>query len=197
MKVSIWNLLKTIKNFGKISRPLIQTKLKEKIALAENDEIISNDIEVAKTSQNFFNSIVENLNIPRDKTDLYKTIQDNLILLACIEKLCKHRCIDCNILVKSVSNTAWKVPVFGVILVLFSRIRAEYGEILRISLYSVRMRENANQNNSEYGHILRSEKNVWKQLLTNSFLNMNKERNFLQKSKIGTPEKLHNKMIYP
>ena len=99
-------MLKTIKNFGKKSRPLIQTKLKEKIALAENDEIISNDTEVAKTSQNFFNSIVENLNIQRGKTDLYKTIQDNLILLACIEKLCKHRYIDCNILVKSVSNTA-------------------------------------------------------------------------------------------
>ena len=32
----------------------------------------------------------------------------------------------------------------------FSRIRTEYGEILHISLYSVRMRENADQNNSEY-----------------------------------------------
>ena len=34
----------------------------------------------------------------------------------------------------------------------FSRIRTEYGEILRISPYSVQMRENADQNNSEYGH---------------------------------------------
>ena len=39
----------------------------------------------------------------------------------------------------------------------FSRIQTEYGEILRISLYSVRMRGNAVQNNSEYGHVLRSE----------------------------------------
>ena len=38
----------------------------------------------------------------------------------------------------------------------FSRIRNEYGEILGISPYSVRMRENADQNNSEYGHFLRS-----------------------------------------
>ena len=30
------------------------------------------------------------------------------------------------------------------------------GEILRISLYSVWMRENADQNNSKYGHFLRS-----------------------------------------
>ena len=33
----------------------------------------------------------------------------------------------------------------------FSRIRTEYGE------NSVRMRENRDQNNSEYGHLLRSE----------------------------------------
>ena len=33
----------------------------------------------------------------------------------------------------------------------FSYIQSEYGEILRISPYSVRMRENADQNNSEYG----------------------------------------------
>ena len=36
----------------------------------------------------------------------------------------------------------------------FSRIRTEYGEILRISPYSVRMRENVDQNISEYGHFL-------------------------------------------
>ena len=32
-----------------------------------------------------------------------------------------------------------------------------YGEILRISPYSVWIRENVDQNNSEYGHFLRSE----------------------------------------
>ena len=36
----------------------------------------------------------------------------------------------------------------------FSRIRTEYGEIRRISLYSVRMRANADQNNSEYVQLL-------------------------------------------
>ena len=34
----------------------------------------------------------------------------------------------------------------------FSRIWTEYGEILRISPYSVRMRKNTDHNNSEYGH---------------------------------------------
>ena len=34
----------------------------------------------------------------------------------------------------------------------FSRIRSKYGEIQRISPYSVRMLENADQNSSTYGH---------------------------------------------
>ena len=38
----------------------------------------------------------------------------------------------------------------------FFRIWTEYWEILRIFPYSVRMRENADQNNSKYGHVLRS-----------------------------------------
>ena len=38
----------------------------------------------------------------------------------------------------------------------FSRIRTEYREILPISPYSVRMRENTYQNNSKYGHVLHS-----------------------------------------
>ena len=39
----------------------------------------------------------------------------------------------------------------------FSRIWTDYGEIRSISLYSVQMRESADQNNSEHGHFLRSE----------------------------------------
>ena len=61
------------------------------------------------------------------------------------------------------TNTTLKVSVYGVILVhifpAFSRFRTEYGKILRIYPYSDRMRENADQNNSEYGHFLRSVKN--------------------------------------
>ena len=37
----------------------------------------------------------------------------------------------------------------------FSRIQTEYAEIRSISPYSVQMRENADQNNSEYGHFSR------------------------------------------
>ena len=37
----------------------------------------------------------------------------------------------------------------------FSRPWTEYGEVLRISPYSDRMRKNAGENNSEYEHFLR------------------------------------------
>ena len=53
--------------------------------------------------------------------------------------------------------TAWKVPVMKLFWFAFSRIRTWYGEILRIFTYSVRIRENADQNNFEYGHFSRSE----------------------------------------
>ena len=36
----------------------------------------------------------------------------------------------------------------------FSRIQIEYVEILRISPYLIRMQENTDQNNAEYGQIL-------------------------------------------
>ena len=39
----------------------------------------------------------------------------------------------------------------------FFRIRTEYGEVRSISPYSVRMRQNADQNNSEYRRFSRSE----------------------------------------
>ena len=38
----------------------------------------------------------------------------------------------------------------------FYRIRAEYGKIRSICLCSLQMRKNADQNNSECGHFLRS-----------------------------------------
>ena len=67
--------------------PLFSNKFKskEKVTLVENDEIISSDIDVAKTFQNFFSSIVKNLNIQRDEIHLSKTTYDNPVL-ACIEK---------------------------------------------------------------------------------------------------------------
>ena len=52
--------------------------------------------------------------------------------------------------------TAWKVSVFGLVLVRIFCIRTEYIEIRSISPYSVRMRENRDQNNSEYWQFSRS-----------------------------------------
>ena len=84
-------MLKTIQKIWKKTSPLFSNKIKSKenITLAENDEIISNDIEVAKTFQNFFGSIVKNLNIQRDEKHRSKTTQDNSVL-ACIEKFSEH-----------------------------------------------------------------------------------------------------------
>ena len=61
----------------------------------------------------------------------------------------------------------------------FFRIRTEYEEIVRITLYSVRMQENTDQKNSEYGHFSRSEqirRRLWirshlpKKLLAKNFI---------------------------
>ena len=61
----------------------------------------------------------------------------------------------------------------------FSRIWTDYGEILRISPYLVRMRENADQNNCEYGHILRSVENYVSIICSgNSWEIFNKKLNF-------------------
>ena len=48
--------------------------------------------------------------------------------------------------------------IFGSV---FSHIRTEYGEIFRTSPYSVRMRENTDQKNSEYRHFSRSGSKVY------------------------------------
>ena len=67
--------VKDNKKFWKRISPLFSNKIKskEKITLVENDEIISGDIEVAKTFENFFSSIVKNLNIQREETHLSKS----------------------------------------------------------------------------------------------------------------------------
>ena len=49
-----------------------------------------------------------------------------------------------------------KCPYSELFWSVFSHIWTEYGEIQSISPYSVQMRENTDQNNSEYGHSLLS-----------------------------------------
>ena len=62
------------------------------------------------------------------------TIRSNHFIRATLRKKCPY------------SELFWPV---------FSGIRTEYGEILGISPYLVQMRENTDQNNSEYWHFLR------------------------------------------
>ena len=49
-----------------------------------------------------------------------------------------------------------KCPYSELFWSVFSRIRTEYGEIIRVSPYSVGMRENADQSKSEYGQFSHS-----------------------------------------
>ena len=50
-----------------------------------------------------------------------------------------------------------KCPYLELFWSTFSHIRTEYGEVLRIPQYSVRMQKNADQNKPEYGDFLHSE----------------------------------------
>ena len=50
-----------------------------------------------------------------------------------------------------------KCPYSELFCSVFPRIRTEYGEIRSIFPYSVRMRKNTDQSNSEYGHFSRSQ----------------------------------------
>ena len=52
-----------------------------------------------------------------------------------------------------------KCPYSELLWSAFSHIRTEYREIRSISPYLVQMRENADQNNSEYGNFSRSDSN--------------------------------------
>ena len=58
--------------------------------------------------------------------------------------------------VKQCSVLREKCPYSELFWSAFSDIWTEYGEIRTIFLFSVRMRENGDQYNSEYGHFLRS-----------------------------------------
>ena len=75
-----------------------------------------------------------------------------------------------------------KCPYSELFWFLFSHIRTEYGEIPSISLYSVQMRENTDQNNSEYGHFSRSTSKII--LLTDNtdFLFQQNEQIYIKKT---------------
>ena len=54
-----------------------------------------------------------------------------------------------------------KCPYLEFFWSVFSRSQTEYGEILRISPYSVQIRENTDQKNSDYGHLSHSVTNYY------------------------------------
>ena len=81
----------------------------------------------------------------------------NSIWRVCDGWLSRHNFFPARLFFSVVPSTAWKCPYSELFWSVFSRIWTEYGEIFRISLYSVQMWENVDQHNSEYGHFLRSD----------------------------------------
>ena len=70
-----------------------------------------------------------------------------------------------------------KCPYSELFWSVFSHTRSAYEEILGISPYSVRMRENADHNNSEYGHFLRNGNNT-------PFMNKPLARAYMKRSRL-------------
>ena len=69
------NLITDSKKTSKSVKPLFSDKItvKEIINLTENGEILSSDTDIADTFNDYFSSVVQDLNIPREKfinTDL-------------------------------------------------------------------------------------------------------------------------------
>ena len=88
----------------------------------------------------------------------------------------------------------------------FFRIRTEYGEIWSICPYSVRMRENTDQNNSEYEHFLHSARFTAKRVSIMKFISKFKtvvwhqfwaRTNFTHKQKTHIYHKLKPGFIVP
>ena len=105
---------------------------------------------VSKT-QSFFWSVFSR--IRAEYGDLFCKYQYSVGIPENKEYLDTFHAVESN--VKNQKNyIAWKVFVFGVILI---HIFLYLDWILRISPYSVRMWENADQYNSEYGHFIRSD----------------------------------------
>ena len=69
----------------------------------------------------------------------------NYIKILCVENVCSET--------QGRPNTTQKVSVLGFFL---ACIRTEYGGLQSKSLYSVQMRDNADQKNSKYGHLSHS-----------------------------------------
>ena len=61
------------------------------------------------------------------------------------------------VICEGLSHSTKSVRIRSYFWSVFSCIWIEYEEILRISPYSVGMRQNVNQSNSKYGHFLRSD----------------------------------------
>ena len=82
------------KKFWKSVKPLFSDKItvKEIINLTENGEILSSDTDIADTFNDYFSSVVQNLNIPRENSMLNTDLCINPVLET-VEKYKHHQSI--------------------------------------------------------------------------------------------------------
>ena len=80
------------KKFWKTVKPFLsdKTMVDDKITLVENDEIITDDLKIAETFNNFFSEIVPNLNITTNSEILTDTSLIDDPVLKAIKKYEKH-----------------------------------------------------------------------------------------------------------
>ena len=105
----------------------------------------------------------QNLQFPVDLATFTEEIFNGKLHILCSKLL--HRLWLKKIKVES-STLRRNCPYLDLFWSLLSRIQIEYGKVLCISPYSVRMRENTDQNNFKYGDFLRSENSKWHKKLT-------------------------------
>ena len=67
-------------------------KVKRKLTVVENDEIISGEDEIAKIFKNYFDKIVGNFNINQNLECFQKSFKEDLVLVS-IEKYATHSSI--------------------------------------------------------------------------------------------------------
>ena len=118
-------------------RMLVEWKSGPNLKIVLNG-FIESDFQTLVMSINTFQTII--LNIWYDKH-----IVISLVLCCLLQTIC----------------TAWKCTYSELFWSAFYPIWTEYGEIICICPYSVGMRENADQNNSEYVHFSRSVVSLW------------------------------------
>ena len=128
----------------------------EKTAYLDNFQAVSCfDAMITKIGKLHRTLLIKKLNRKPFSCELYKNFKNIFRTLVLSPPFFKNKVVAIPPNPKQALRK--KCPYLEFFWSVFSRIRTEYGEVLRVSPYSVRMQRNTDQNNSENGHFSRSE----------------------------------------